>query len=515
MVWRVASTLGAASLIPALWVQYAIAGNTTCASNQLDWYTSVVGESPCVTYQRLRQICNNDYQVPNFRPNTPGDQCHDQVSACCCNTVAFQLSMLCMNCQYDTRDGDQIGIDAGVGAYTLYKYGCGAGTNRSLPSDIQAAVCNQGIRLDNFLYGGWDNGAWYYVWTKENAERLHAANNDKTFTHCPNAVSPSSTNPTSSTTTSSTSTSLNTPTLTVDTSAPTSTTPTPTSGTPSTPSTSSTPNTSSKLSTLTSSSSDSGAVALITNSATLDISSLSTARETGSSESNSSSSHTNTGTILGGAIGGVVGGIIIIGGGIIFWCMGRNKKSWTPATPDRYYSDGHEDDPSMRSMAPMATQASLWTSEGPSSLHDVPSLAASIGGAFASPPGSHSGLSTVPSSAVFPEHPFRHEDGGPVFGLSRSASGRLPPAYRSWERGTDFGSNSGSGSASGEGARSGYSEAQSFGALSPHTELAYFDTAPSSAGLTRPLPSPDGYESAMPPLAPLRRSSTAKGWTSS
>ena len=55
-------------------------GNTTCLSKQLDWYTSIVGESPCklsysmlypcarlklcsgpgMTYQRLRQICNHD-----------------------------------------------------------------------------------------------------------------------------------------------------------------------------------------------------------------------------------------------------------------------------------------------------------------------------------------------------------------------------------------------------------------------------------------------------------------------
>ncbi|EJF61027.1 P-loop containing nucleoside triphosphate hydrolase protein [Dichomitus squalens LYAD-421 SS1] len=148
------------SLIPTLWVQFANAGNTTCASSQLDWYTSVVGESPCVTYQRLRQICNNDYQVPTFRTNTPGDQCDDQVASCCCNTVAFQLSMLCMNCQYDTQPGDQIGIDAGVGAYTLYRQTCGAGTNHSLPDDIQSAVCNLNIRLDNYLYGGWDDGSW-------------------------------------------------------------------------------------------------------------------------------------------------------------------------------------------------------------------------------------------------------------------------------------------------------------------------------------------------------------------
>lgn len=89
-----------------------------------------------VTYQNLRQICNPDCeaafpsyahvvislfrlhpsrvdQVPSFKPTAPGDQCDDPMSAyispspvpawlsrtaapCCCNTVAFALSMLCM-----------------------------------------------------------------------------------------------------------------------------------------------------------------------------------------------------------------------------------------------------------------------------------------------------------------------------------------------------------------------------------------------------------------------------------
>ena len=55
-------------------------GRTQCASQQLDWYTDFIGETPCKTvsqscmrtsiltcssfagetYQRLRQICNND-----------------------------------------------------------------------------------------------------------------------------------------------------------------------------------------------------------------------------------------------------------------------------------------------------------------------------------------------------------------------------------------------------------------------------------------------------------------------
>ncbi|KAI0330789.1 hypothetical protein GY45DRAFT_1370431 [Cubamyces sp. BRFM 1775] len=75
------------------------------------------------------------------------------------------------------------------GTYTAYRARCGAGTSNALPADIQQAVCNTDIRLDNYLYGRWADGAWYYVWTKENAERDHAANNNNTFTHCPGRVS--------------------------------------------------------------------------------------------------------------------------------------------------------------------------------------------------------------------------------------------------------------------------------------------------------------------------------------
>lgn len=34
----------------------------------------------------------------------------------------------------------------------------------SLPEDIENAVCNAGIKLENFLYNlFWDTGAWYAV----------------------------------------------------------------------------------------------------------------------------------------------------------------------------------------------------------------------------------------------------------------------------------------------------------------------------------------------------------------
>ena len=61
-----------------LWLDVARGGNTTCISSELDWYTDVVGETPCElahrldtllllipgylgeTYQRLQQVCWSD-----------------------------------------------------------------------------------------------------------------------------------------------------------------------------------------------------------------------------------------------------------------------------------------------------------------------------------------------------------------------------------------------------------------------------------------------------------------------
>ncbi|KAG8704534.1 hypothetical protein FRC08_002184, partial [Ceratobasidium sp. 394] len=138
------------------------AGNTTCKTTSLDWYTQSVGETPCRTYERLRQSCNPQYQVGNFGPNPPGDRCDDQVSTCCSNSVAFALSMLCENCQYglgSSINGDT-GFDAAAGTYQIYLGRYGPGTNQSLPKITQAAVCNQGINIPNYLYTlFWVDGA--------------------------------------------------------------------------------------------------------------------------------------------------------------------------------------------------------------------------------------------------------------------------------------------------------------------------------------------------------------------
>ncbi|KAJ8596820.1 hypothetical protein M405DRAFT_757036 [Rhizopogon salebrosus TDB-379] len=186
-------------------VEFTTAGNTTCAGSMTQWYTDAVGETACTTYQRLRQICNANYQVPNFRPVVPGDQCDDGVSSCCCNSISFGLSMLCMNCQLDVDGGPTAGIDYGPGAYGSYLTSqsgqCSPSTIQLLPSDVQSAVCNRGIKLANFLYNlYWVDGSWPYEATMNFALKDEAATNNNMYnTHCNSTTSTTSTNLSSST----------------------------------------------------------------------------------------------------------------------------------------------------------------------------------------------------------------------------------------------------------------------------------------------------------------------------
>ncbi|KAF9067646.1 hypothetical protein BDP27DRAFT_900571 [Rhodocollybia butyracea] len=73
-------------------------GNVTCSGTGLNWYTNFVGESPCKTYERLRQICNPAFEVGVMSTNTstPPDVCNEQLADCCCNSIAFALAMLCL-----------------------------------------------------------------------------------------------------------------------------------------------------------------------------------------------------------------------------------------------------------------------------------------------------------------------------------------------------------------------------------------------------------------------------------
>ncbi|KAJ7611925.1 hypothetical protein DFH06DRAFT_154881 [Mycena polygramma] len=156
--WR--ARLAAAALILCATRGAVAADNLACNGTGMNWYTSVVGETPCQTYQQLRRICNAQYTVGVQNVNTPPDSCSDQVSSCCCNTIAFALSMLCLNCQQDIGTGT--GYDAGVGAYQDYLGSCSGPLNKTLPTDIQTAVCNEKIKIADGIYSnGWSDGEWF------------------------------------------------------------------------------------------------------------------------------------------------------------------------------------------------------------------------------------------------------------------------------------------------------------------------------------------------------------------
>ncbi|KAH9935274.1 uncharacterized protein B0H18DRAFT_408087 [Fomitopsis serialis] len=315
-------------------------GNTTCAGSALDWYTDTVGETPCMTYQRLRQICNSDYEVPSFRPNTPGDNCDDQLSACCCNSIAWALSMLCMNCQWDVDGGSANGIDAGVPAYYWYRFSdsngqyCGDGTNQTLPSNIEQAVCNQGIKLENFLYRlFWNTGAWFYTYTRETGEQDHAADGTNIY-HCASSTTSSTPSKSSAPTSSSIGTIIQ------PTTAPTQTqsAPVPGSSSPaaSTASAESSSSSASSESTRLSSSSfvttlesrttvdgTATSVPYITTVVTTVPSSTANGTAVGLGAAGSGKK-TSTGAIVGGVVGGVAGLLLL---GVLVGCLARRKRS--------------------------------------------------------------------------------------------------------------------------------------------------------------------------------------------
>ncbi|KAF5356709.1 hypothetical protein D9758_013741 [Tetrapyrgos nigripes] len=175
-------------------------GNTACADDALDWYTNAVGDTPCRTYERLRQICNPQFQVGIMNTNTPPDICNEQTADCCCNSIALSLSMLCLTCQQGLSHAPN-GFDAGAGAYEIYLSGghsagtfCSPNTNKSFTNEIQSAVCNAGIKIFDSMYTRiyWSDGSWFYEWTQGFLSKDIASTGGNTFTHCDSTTSSSS-----------------------------------------------------------------------------------------------------------------------------------------------------------------------------------------------------------------------------------------------------------------------------------------------------------------------------------
>ncbi|KAG7087213.1 hypothetical protein E1B28_013193 [Marasmius oreades] len=189
----------------------------------LAWYTSNVGETPCMTYQRLRRICNNDFQLglvdfDSLPESNPESMCSDQIADCCCNHIAFNLGMLCISCQRGLGDGN--GFNARPGTYQRYLTGqhtdgtfCSPHTNETLKDSVEAGVCGQGMKMIYDLYdgGNWVDGSWFYKFYSERATLNLNGHGDKAFHSCsatststsssqvPSTAPPSSTSPSLST----------------------------------------------------------------------------------------------------------------------------------------------------------------------------------------------------------------------------------------------------------------------------------------------------------------------------
>ncbi|EPS94389.1 hypothetical protein FOMPIDRAFT_62388, partial [Fomitopsis schrenkii] len=128
-------------------------------STTLDWYIDAVGETPCMTYQKLRQICNSNYQTPSWPIDAPTDQCDDPLSTCCCNSISWSLRFLCIKYVQTSPTATANNVIPGKavnGTWMTFRL--------RLPDSVQLAVCQNHIQLEDFLYSiFWPDGSWYVL----------------------------------------------------------------------------------------------------------------------------------------------------------------------------------------------------------------------------------------------------------------------------------------------------------------------------------------------------------------
>ncbi|KAH7106179.1 hypothetical protein BKA62DRAFT_826549 [Auriculariales sp. MPI-PUGE-AT-0066] len=154
---------------------------TVCANAAVtgDWFNSH-GLNPCQQYQQLRQHCEPTYEVGMMKETIVKDQAPDVCkSGCCCNTVAFNLAMMCLSCQTGTE------VNALKDAYAAYLGTCSPSFTAELPANVQRKVCAQGPQLKRWVYETkFVDGSWVYEVTKRTAERQSQQQNDSAQAIC-------------------------------------------------------------------------------------------------------------------------------------------------------------------------------------------------------------------------------------------------------------------------------------------------------------------------------------------
>ncbi|KAJ3866934.1 hypothetical protein EV359DRAFT_61892 [Lentinula novae-zelandiae] len=424
-------------------------GDVACSGTGLDWYIDMVGESPCTTYERLRQICNPSFQVGVMNVNTPPDACNEQVVV---NKVLEQAAMGLTQVKAPTSSTCRVLVHPDNGA---------------APS--RTRVCDRNIKIIDDIRTGlfWSDGSC--VWSYEAISEDVGANNNNAFTHCASSTSTSASTSTSSSTPNAIASSPTTSTSADSTSGNTVTVATQASDTTKQPSPSSSSNSASSAtpasgisttsftsisgstiilgSTFTviypSSISNSGS-SLVSTSASGNTSS--TAPASGGTSGSSQtfltpSSHMSQG-LIGGITGAAIGAVCVV---LALWFLCRSlrkrKDARKTATHDTtLVNEPFTDQPTSwytttgsntESSTPFISRPRKLEFEGRSD----PSTQSQLISVHYNDPetddqnnGSQEPYSDVMSSNVL--FPMRHTDAGPVqVTVERRMSGSLPPAY--------------------------------------------------------------------------------------
>lgn len=145
-----------------------------CFDTSITWYNSHE-KNPCQQFQQLMQQCDSDFKVPRMSipaGNNAPTVCRPELSACCCNSVAFSLAMACLNCQTG-GDANRNGYNGPPQTFNHYLNACSPVGMNSLNMSIQEKVCASGPVLQRWAYElNNSDGSWNYTDNSIFASRL-------------------------------------------------------------------------------------------------------------------------------------------------------------------------------------------------------------------------------------------------------------------------------------------------------------------------------------------------------
>ncbi|EJD41788.1 hypothetical protein AURDEDRAFT_169223 [Auricularia subglabra TFB-10046 SS5] len=145
-----------------------------CFDTSITWYNSH-DKNPCQQFQELMLQCDSDFKVPRMSipaGNNAPTICSPEMSACCCNSVAFSLAMACLNCQTG-GDANRNGYNGPPQTFNHYLNACSPVGMNSLNTSIQEKVCTTGPILQRWAYElNNRDGSWNYTDNMMFASRL-------------------------------------------------------------------------------------------------------------------------------------------------------------------------------------------------------------------------------------------------------------------------------------------------------------------------------------------------------